>query len=65
MIRREEDYSFIEKKDRYKTSSSIIPNDTDMANEMLKNGYKLIQIVPRFFNDGGWSGYTYWFEKIL
>lgn len=52
-------------REKYKINSSSIPDDTDLAEYMSLNGYKLIQIVPRFFSDGTCAGYTYWFEDIL
>jgi hypothetical protein len=52
-------------REKYKINSSSIPDDTDLAEYMSLSGYKLIQIVPRFFSDGTCAGYTYWFEDIL
>lgn len=48
-------------REKYKIVSSPKPNDIDLANSMLSKGYELINVVPRFFNDGVCSGYTYWF----
>ena len=31
---------------------------------MVLKGYKLINVVPRFFSDGRCAGYTYWFIDI-
>lgn len=52
-------------REKFNIISRPIPDDTDLAEYMSMSGYKLIQIVPRFFCDGTCSGYTYWFEDIL
>lgn len=49
--------------EKYKTINRINSNDIKLAQEMLSKGYKLIQIVPRYFLDGLCCGYTYWFES--
>lgn len=48
-------------REKYKIFSSSIPDNIDLANGMLSEGYKLINVVPRFFRDGTCAGYTYWF----
>ena len=53
------------KKSKYEIRSSSLPNDTNLANEMFRKGYKCFQIVPWFFSDGSCGGYTYWFETIV
>lgn len=50
--------------EKYKTINRIKSDDIKLTQEMLSKGYKLIQIVPRYFVDGLCSGYTYWFESI-
>ena len=51
-------------KEKYIIRNSSLPDDTDLANDMLGRGYKITMIIPRFFGDGTCSGYTYWFEHI-
>ena len=51
-------------REKYKIISSSTPNNINLANRMLSEGYKLFNIVPHFFSDGGCMGYTYWFEDI-
>ena len=51
-------------KEKYIIRSSSLPDDTDLAKNMLGRGYKIIMIIPRFFGDGTCAGYTYWFESI-
>ena len=38
--------------------------DVNLVEVMFSKGYQLIQIVPRFYNDGSPLGYTYWFERL-
>ena len=49
-------------RDKYIVMDSSFPDDTKLVGKMLLTGYKMIQIVPRFFADGNCAGYTYWFE---
>ena len=46
------------------TKDSRTAKDVDLVEDMFSKGYQLTQIVPRFFNDGSPSGYTYWFESL-
>lgn len=51
-------------RDKYIVMDSSFPDDTKLVGKMLSTGYKMIQIVPRFFADGNCAGYTYWFEDV-
>ena len=51
-------------KEKYIIRNSSLPDDTDLAYNMLEIGYKIIVVIPRFFGDGTCAGYTYWFEYI-
>jgi hypothetical protein len=51
-------------EEKYKTAKSKLPDNISLVNEFLSKGYKLINVVPRFFSDGTCAGYTYWFESI-
>lgn len=46
------------------TKDSRTAKDISLVEIMFSQGYQLIQIVPRFYNDGSPLGYTYWFENI-
>lgn len=46
------------------TEDRKTPKDVELVEYMFYQGYQLIQIVPRFFNDGSPIGYTYWFKNI-
>lgn len=47
------------------TRNSQIADDIDLVERMFCEGYRLTQIVPRFFyGDGTALGYTYWFESL-
>ena len=46
------------------TKNSRTADDINLVEVMFCQGYQLIQIVPRFYNDGSPLGYTYWFEKL-
>lgn len=44
---------------------SQIADDIGLVERMFGEGYRLIQIVPRFFyGDGTALGYIYWFERL-
>lgn len=51
-------------RDKYIVMDSSFPDDTNLVGKMLSTGYKMIQIVPKFFGDGNCAGYTYWFEDV-
>jgi len=51
-------------REKYKIFTSSIPDNIDLANGMLLEGYKLLNVIPRFFSDGTCSGYTYWFIDV-
>ena len=46
------------------TADSLSAKDVDLVEVMFSKGYQLIQIVPRFYNEGSPIGYTYWFERL-
>ena len=47
------------------TRNSQIADNIGLVERMFDEGYRLIQIVPRFFYGGGTAlGYTYWFESL-
>ena len=46
------------------TADSRTAKDVNLVENMFSKGYQLTHIVPRFFNDGSPSGYTYWFESL-
>ena len=51
-------------RENFITKDSRTAKDVDMVDDMFFKGYQLTHIVPRFFNDGSPSGYTYWFERL-
>ena len=46
------------------TRDSNTAKDVELVEKLFSKGYRLIHIVPRFYNDGSPLGYTYWFENI-
>lgn len=51
-------------RENFITRDSRSSIDIELVEDMFFKGYQLIQIVPRFYNDGSPLGYTYWFENI-
>lgn len=46
------------------TRDSNTARDVNLVEQLFSKGYRLIHIVPRFYNDGSPIGYTYWFESL-
>lgn len=51
-------------RENFITRDSRSSIDIELVEDMFFKGYQLIQIVPRFYNDGSPLGYTYWFESL-
>lgn len=50
--------------EKFITRDSKTARDVELVDKLFSKGYRLIHIVPRFYNDGSPLGYTYWFENI-
>ena len=50
--------------EKFITRDSRTAKDVELVEKLFSKGYRLIHIVPRFFNDGSPNGHTYWFESL-
>lgn len=51
-------------RENFITRDSKTARDVELVEKLFSKGYRLTQIVPRFYNDGSPLGYTYWFERL-